>query len=92
MDAIVYLRALLSKIPQILHLLMKSSLLPVCSPNVLNPMYEVGTSITKVGPRIKSNVKILKNVLTSSTCSVVKGPPYLDLAKSILRVSHHHSR
>ena len=44
----------------------------------------MGISITKIVPMLRSNVKILKNVFTSSTCSVVKDPPYFALAKSIL--------
>ena len=45
---------------------------------------EVGTSKTDTRPTADNIAIIRKNVLTSSTCSVVKGPPNLSLAKSNL--------
>ena len=46
--------------------------------------YEAGTSKANTGPSASKTSRILKKVLTFSTCSVVKGPPNLSLAKSNL--------
>ena len=43
-----------------------------------------GISRENAGPRASKTTTILRKVLTSSTCGVVNGPPYLSLAKSIL--------
>lgn len=43
-----------------------------------------GTSNLNTGPIEGKTSNILKNVLTFSTCLIVKGPPYLPLAKSSL--------
>ena len=45
---------------------------------------EAATSMENAGPMANKTNSIRKKVLTFSTCSVVKGPPYLSLAKSSL--------
>ena len=63
MDATVYLRAQPSKIAQIIQQLMKSYLYPVCTPKVLNTTKEMGISIMKITPRLRSIINILKHLL-----------------------------
>ena len=53
-------------------------------PNTGNMKYEPGTSKENTGPIENKTIRILGSVLTFSTCSVVKSPPYLSLAKSSL--------
>ena len=53
-------------------------------PNMRNIKYESSTSKEKTGPIENKTITILRNVFTFSTNSVVKEPPYLSLAKSIL--------
>ena len=47
-------------------------------------MYDAGTSNISKGPIANKTVTIRTKDFTFSTCSVVKGPPYISLAKSIL--------
>ena len=47
-------------------------------------MKEAGTRRTWMGPSTNNINNILRKDLTSSTCSVVNGPPNLSLAKSNL--------
>ena len=49
----------------------------VWKPNRGEMKYEDRTSNVKMGPIENKTSKILGKVLTFSTCSVVKGPPYL---------------
>ena len=52
--------------------------------NQRNTNNEAGTSNINTGPVESKTTRILRNVLAFSTCSVVKGPPYLSLVKSSL--------
>ena len=49
----------------------------MCRLNNGNTKNDAGTSKTNTGPTASKTNRILRNVLTSSTCSVVNGPPNL---------------
>ena len=46
--------------------------------------YNAGISMTNTEQAARSTPKMRSSVFTSSTCSVVKGPPYLCFPRSIL--------